>query len=404
MLRSPEVVVQDGREEEEDKVGKEPNVLQTFPSDEFVVDDQGREVVSTESDPTVEQVPVPTDDDRVVSGTDDLDERRLEQLVTVETEIVGKPTKGGGKESPSKVVEDEFERGNVVSGLIDPSVLLGSHQSGGRVLELVETVVGQPEGGQGHDPELDSEDPLGRDLAVRRVAASVVETQEEDDQDGLVEELTPTLHEKGEDDVPTTVKFVISTVDRLATSLGLVLERRGGSHGVPEHDPVSHRPPRPRSRSKRNHSLSTDTDPVDEQTPSVHDRPSAQASPPHGGQHDQPDKHDQGVLDQSEFPADPISFETDEDLTDHDTDDLEVGLLGGAGDGRSGLGPLQREELATHRSDPVLAAHGVVLPTSGPDGLEEGSEVSDREQGVTFGEKTEPVQDVSTEGCRKTTW
>ena len=34
-------------------------------------------------------------------------------------------------------------------------------------------------------------------------------------------------------------------------------------------------------------------------------------------------------------------------------------------------------------------------PTVGPDGLEERGQVSDGEQGVTLGEQTEPVEDVS---------
>lgn len=74
--------------------------------------------------------------------------------------------------------------------------------------------------------------------------------------------------------------------------------------------------------------LSTNSDTVNEQTPSVTDGPSAQGSSPHGGKHDQPDEHDQGVLNQTELSTDPISFEPDDDLTDHDSDDLEVGLLG----------------------------------------------------------------------------
>ena len=232
VLGGPEVVIQECRDEEEDKVGKETNVLYTLPSDKLVVDNEGGHVVSDKRDSTVEQVPVPSDDDGVVTRADDLDEDRLEQLVSVETKVVGEPPEGRGKDSAAKVAEDELERGDVVTGLVDSSVLLGSHQSSGRVLELVVTVVGQPESGESHDTELNSEDPLGRNLAVGRVAAAMVEAQQEDDQDGLVEELTPSLHEEGQDDVSASVEFVVTAVDRLATSLGLVFERSSRGHGV----------------------------------------------------------------------------------------------------------------------------------------------------------------------------
>ena len=327
VLGSPEVIVQEGWDEEEDKVGEETNVLETLPSDELVVDDEGGHVVSNKRDSTVEQVPVPSDDDRVVTRADDLDKDRLEQLVSVETKVVGEPTKGRSKDSTSKVAEDEFERSDVVSGLVDSSVLLGSHQRGGGVLKLVVTVVGQPKGRKSHDTELNSEDPLGRNLAVRGVAASVVEAQQEDDQDGLVEELTPSLHEEGQDDVSTSVELVITAVDRFAASLGLVFERSGRSHGVSiDSNSESVAFFGLKARAQVN-SLSTNTNTVDEQTPSIHDRPTAQRGSPHGRQHDQSDKHDQGVLNETEFPADPITLETDGDLTDHDSDDLEVGLL-----------------------------------------------------------------------------
>jgi hypothetical protein len=293
VLGSPEVVVQERRDDEEDEIGEETNVLETLPSDELVVDDEGGHVVSDKRDSTVEQVPVPSDNDRVVTRADDLDKDRLEQLVSVETKVVGEPTKGGSKDSTAKVAEDKFERGDVVSGLVDSSVFLGSHQGSRRVLELVVTVVRQPEGRKSHDTELNSEDPLGRDLAVRRVAATVVEAQQEDDQDGLVEELTPSLHEEGQDDVSTSMKLVITAVDRLAASLSLVLERSGRSHGVSINSKsgsvecsVVKRARRCTKPQTQVDSLSTDTNTVNEQTPSIHDSPAAQGGSPHGGQHD----------------------------------------------------------------------------------------------------------------------
>ena len=52
----------------------------------------------------------------------------------------------------------------------------------------------------------------------------------------------------------------------------------------------------------------------------------------------------------------------------------------------------------THSCDPVLAADSVGRPTSGPYGLEQRGQVSDGEQRVTLGEKTESVENVSPVG------
>lgn len=232
MLGRLEGIKEDGGDEEEDKVGEETDDLESLPSDELVIDEEGGGVVPAEADATVEQVPIPSDDDRIVTGADDLDERRLEELVPVESEIVGKPGESGGEQPPSEMTKHELERLDVVPGLIDPGVLLAPHQGRARVLQLVVSIIRQPERGQGHDPKLNPKSPLRRDGRVRRVTGSVVETQEEDDEDGLVEELTPTLHEKGEDDVPTSMELVVPAVDRSTASLGLVLERRRRRHRV----------------------------------------------------------------------------------------------------------------------------------------------------------------------------
>ena len=56
----------------------------------------------------------------------------------------------------------------------------------------------------------------------------------------------------------------------------------------------------------------------------VTDDPSVQARSPRGGKHDQTKRHDQRVLHQSESSSNPITLESDEHLTNHDTDDLEV--------------------------------------------------------------------------------
>ena len=68
---------------------------------------------------------------------------------------------------------------------------------------------------------------------------------------------------------------------------------------------------------------------------------------------------------QTGFSADPVTLEADTDLTDDDTEDLEVGL------GR----------------DPVFIADLICRPTLRPDLLEKRCQVSDRKQRVAFGEE-----------------
>lgn len=213
VFRFDEGIVHGSRNQKENKVAQETKGLEPLSSNQLVVNDNGSQVVTDQGYTTVEQVPVPTDNDRVVAGVDDLDECRLEELVTVETKVVGEPTKGSGKDSTTKVGKDQFQRLGVVSRLVDTSILFGPHQRGTRVSKLVVTVVGQPEGRNGHDTELDTESPLSRDGRVGWVTGTVVENEQKNDKDGLVEKLTPTLHQKGEYDVSSSVKLVVTTVD-----------------------------------------------------------------------------------------------------------------------------------------------------------------------------------------------
>lgn len=209
-------------------------------------------------------------------------------------------------------------------------------------MHSVESVVREPKGHERHDTELNTERPLRRGLAVRWVC-SAVEDQEQDNQDDLVEHLSPTLHQERENDVSTSMKLVVSLVDSCASTLGLVFHRGGRRHRV----------------------FSTDTESIDEQTPTVADDPAVQTCSPHGGQHDQTEEHDEGVLYESGFSADPVAFETDTDLTDDDTEDLEVRL----------------------RRDPVFVTYGVGGPALGPDLFEEWCQITDGEESVSFGKE-----------------
>lgn len=137
------------------------------------------------------------------------------------------------------------------------------------------------------------------------------------------------------------------------------------------------------------------TDTVEEQRPSVADDPAVEVDSPRSREHDlqsesdcevsthvssllkgethQTERHDEGVLDETELPSDPISLESDKDLTDDDTQDLKV--LNGV--------------------DPPNLADDSCAPAGRPDGLEERLEISDREEGRSLGEETHTGDDIS---------
>lgn len=327
---------------EEKEVEEETDTLHSLTSVQLVIDQQRGHVVPDERDTDINQVPQPPGHDALCIGIQNLDECRLEQLVSVECEIVCEPCSGSGDKSTPEVTKDELEGLDVVPGLVDPCVLLGLLQGGGRVVHSVESVVREPQGHECHDTELNTERPLRRGLAVRWVC-SAVEDQEQDNQDDLVEHLSPTLHQECENDVSASMKLVVSLVDGRASSLGLVFHRGRRRHWV----------------------FPTDTESIDEQTPTVANDPAVQTCAPHGRQHDQAEEHDERVLYESGFPTDPVAFETDADLTDDDTEDLEIRLCG----------------------DPVFVTDGVGGPTLGPDLFEEWCQVADGEEGVSFGEE-----------------
>ena len=99
-----------------------------------------------------------------------------------------------------------------------------------------------------------------------------MEDEEQEDQNDLVEELTPTLHQESACDFSTSVETIFLGRDFAGTDG--VLHTRCSSHRV----------------------LTTNTDPVEEERPDVADHPSILSDTPCRGQHDKPDKHDCGIL------------------------------------------------------------------------------------------------------------
>jgi hypothetical protein len=293
-----ELVKPDGADEETNAVTEEANDLHPLSAVVLVVDQEGSKVVAGEGDEDGHQVPKPARNDVVGRRRgNDLDEGGCEELVSVEKEIVHEPAGSRPDHTATKVRHDELKIVNVITRRV--GLGFGVLESVGNVDLLVETVVCEPEGHKSHDTERDTEGPLRRDYTVRGVATTV-EDKEKDDEESLVEHLTPSLHEESKHYVPASVKTVIVLV-LVADALGL--EGRGRGHGV----------------------FTTNTYTVEELGEGIADDPALQCSTPRGGEHDETESHDKSVLDQTELSTDPVSLNTDGDLTDNDADNLKIG-------------------------------------------------------------------------------
>jgi len=188
---------------------------------------------------------------------------------------------------------------SVVSGNV--GLLLHERELARSRLHLVGTVVDEPQSTHSGDGERDTVGPLDDLLVVWRATLAGVEDQEQENEDDLVDDLTPTLHQESGDDLATTVKTVIAGRDLTRTDS--VLHGGSGSHGV----------------------FTTDTDRVEPERPSVADDPAVLGGTPGSSKHKKTDEHDDSVLNETPATTDGVTDETDHDLTADDTDDFEVG-------------------------------------------------------------------------------
>lgn len=146
---------------------------------------------------------------------------------------------------------------------------------------MVRTVVDEPQGTDSRDSERHTVSPLGRDGGVRGITAAVVEAKQQYDEYDLVEELTPALHQESTSDLAATVEAIF--LGRDLSGAGSILHTTGGGHGV----------------------FTSNTDTVEEQRPSVANNPAVLGDTPGGGKHDQTDKHNCGILNQTPATAKP---------------------------------------------------------------------------------------------------
>ena len=327
-------------------------------------------VVTGHLDTNVDQIvkPLGTKRVRVVGITfrltsNNVNELVGENLVTVEEKVVAEPTHGRSKETMPVMVQRKLERSNVVTRGVQ--TCLSISESALSVLDPVVTVVREVKRDSGNKAKRHTERELSG-IGLDGRLECVVEDQEKDNQKTLVHKLTPTLHQESQQHVTTTVKTV--SCDRSkAVTVTLHSTRRG--HGV----------------------LTTHTNTIDKQRPSIANDPTVHGDTPHARKHYRTQRHDQSILHHTKLTTNPVTFNTDKNLTGNNTDNFEVV------DGTlpvlitDGLLLPALVELAGLSRHVRLARQGSIRV------LEEWLDVTDGEQRVTFNKHTHTIHHIGAE-------
>lgn len=279
--RAGVVLISEGGDDKHEETHKEADLLHPLTAVELVVDEEGGSVVTSEGDNNVDQVPRPSSHEGVGVVGDDLDELTLEELVAVEENVVAEPGASGGEQTATEVGEAGLEGSDVVAS--DAGTALGFGKLLGGVGHLPGSVVDEPQSTDGGEGKGQTEGELSSLLGVRGAAAAVVEDGEQDNQDNLVEELTPALHQESHGDTATTVQTILLGGE-FASSDG-ALEGSSSSDGI----------------------FTTNTDRVEEERPGIADDPALKSKTPGSGKHEETDKHDDGVLDETPATTDPVT-------------------------------------------------------------------------------------------------
>lgn len=153
------------------------------------------EIVSNKRNADVDEIIKPARHDGSAVISNDFDELALKELISIKENVISKPCSGSGNHSRSKICKSKSERLGIVSGHLALPLRSGQLLTGG--LHLVCSVVDEPEGSKSWDGKGDAVSPLCGQGRVRWVPSSVMETEKEENQEDLVEELAPSLHQEG---------------------------------------------------------------------------------------------------------------------------------------------------------------------------------------------------------------
>lgn len=153
------------------------------------------EIVSNKRNTDVDEIIKPARHDGGAIISNDFDKFALKELISIKKNVISKPCSGSGNQSRSKICKCKSERLGIVSGNL--TLPLRCRQLLTGRLHLVCSVVDEPESSNGWNCKGDAISPLSGQGRVRWVPAPVMKAEKEENQEDLVEELAPALHQEG---------------------------------------------------------------------------------------------------------------------------------------------------------------------------------------------------------------
>jgi len=128
----------EGADNENDENDAESDVLHSSTAVESMIDKESCHVVADKRDTDIEEVPVPSDYD-CCGGIEDFNECTGKDLGSIEEEIVTEPAASCSDKTMPVMIEDEFQRFDVVTS--DIVLLLGQFELSIGELQFVDTMV-----------------------------------------------------------------------------------------------------------------------------------------------------------------------------------------------------------------------------------------------------------------------
>lgn len=153
------VLVAESRDDEHEEAHEETNLLHHLAAVKLVVNEERGKVVTSQRHSNVDQIPGPVGHEGVGVVRNDLDELTLEELVSVEKDVIAEPSTSSSKQTTTKVGEAVLESSHVVASNIGS--VLGLRQLLGSVGHLPSSVVNEPKSTNGGECERQAECILG---------------------------------------------------------------------------------------------------------------------------------------------------------------------------------------------------------------------------------------------------
>lgn len=153
------------------------------------------EIVSNKRNADVDEIIEPPRHDGGAAISNDRDKLTLKELISIKENVIGKPCSRRGNHSRSKICKCKSERLGIVSRHFTLPLRCNQLLTGRP--HLICSVIDEPECSNGRNSKGDAVSPLCGEGGIRWVPAPVMKAEEKEDQEDLVEELAPALHQEG---------------------------------------------------------------------------------------------------------------------------------------------------------------------------------------------------------------